>query len=334
MGDIKSIYRVLLDTNEYDITASFEYSNPEIDTKPDNADFVITSHNNPQYLHGARNIHIQHGYGVGGRMLHETDEQYQRDYCRQYYALGLYGEDQKNNHVKRGFDEEKIMLLGMPVSVHMLEKIIPEERAEWLTSKGLDPDKRTIIFPASWNNGSERGLFHLWWEDGKEIDRVYKLCEYITDELNCNFIIRLHERHRYTQDWIRAYRKIFKMYGVLALYLNDDPDIMPYLRYSDQAIGDVSNSNSYFLVMDKPITYIGDGILPKWGDKQGGWKIEHRAGRTANTFEELLECITADYNNPQEYSTERKIAVMENVSRVGEDSREAIVSEFRRITNL
>ncbi len=332
MGDIKSVYHVLRDSGQYKITTNLRYSGiPQ--EMPSDPDFLVTSHNPPRYAQ-AKNIHIQHGYGVGGRLLHETDEEYVNSYVATYYALGLYGEDQKSQHVARGFPEDKVMLLGMPTSIEVLAPVNPPDRETWLRSKGLDPRRKTIMYLPSWDNGTYRELFQLWFDDRNEARRVEAFCSWITQTLACNLIVRLHEKHRYSKDWLGLYRPIFDHFGVHYTYLEDNPDIIPYLRYCDQGIGDVSNANTYFLVMDKPITFIGSGVLDKWAGKKGGWPLSDRAGHKIMTFVDLLEAVRIDLEDPGMFADARQEAVNKNIAHIGDDCRQAIISEFDRITNL
>lgn len=332
MGDIKAIYHVLKDSGQYDVTCNFGYATIT-NEQPPNPDYVVTSHNDPKYTR-APNIHVQHGFGIAGRLLHATDEEYRMDYVQRYRAIGLYGKRQKEGHVARGYPEHRVMILGCPTSIELLEPYARVDRYNWFVDQGLDPDKKTVLYCPSWDHGSPRGLFALWFEDGHERIRVDEFCHHVTDTLGCNLIVRLHERHRYSQNWLATYADIFRHYGVNAHFLNDQPDITPFVKYSDQGITDYSNSISYFLTMDKPVIYISDGILPKWDGKAGGWPIEDRqiSGPTVLQFEGLLDAIDDAHKLPERLSLQRMEALARNVDYIGEESKQAILREFARIT--
>lgn len=325
MGDIKAVWKILSEDQDFDV--SYDFYNTNIKKLPEKkVDYIVTSNQDPTYLK-APNIHIGHGAGCVAKLYHNNKKEFMDDYGK-YYALGFYGEKDKQTHINMGFPEERILVFGMPQSVELLEKENPILRDTWLINKKLDPKKKTILYAPTWNQGSSRGFFPIW---DDENTKVKLLCDKI-QELNLNFVIRMHERHRYTKDWLKLYSNIFDNYNINYIYLNDDPDNTPYLKYSDILIGDMSSMNSYFYTMNKPVIHIGSDIMKsKRNQGQGGWELEDRAGYVTDFFDELLTYIEDSVKNPKRFENQRKKVVAKYINATGKEAKELILQEFKRI---
>jgi len=230
-----------------------------------------------------------------------------------------------------GFPSERLLVIGMAASIELLSPMNAQERKEFLHKKGLDPAKKTILYAPTWGHNEERGFFCLWWQDGREKERVDKFCKFVTRDLNMNLVVRLHEKRRYSQDWIKKYRNIFDMYKVRAHYFDQDPYNLSYFKFSDFLVGDLSSVNTYFYVMDKPVVHIGAHPFKK--KRQSTWSgmtLNDRAGYIVEDYQDLLVEVKDSVVNPSKFSNERKKIVGKYIDYVGEDSRKAILSEFRR----
>jgi len=257
-------------------------------------------------------------------------------YNKNFYALCTFGKLHKSWFAEGlGFPSERILVLGMAASVELLSPINTEKRKEFLSAKGLDPAKKTVMYGPTWGHNEERGFFCLWWQDGKEAKRVDQFCRFITRDLNMNLIVRLHEKRRYSQDWIGKYRNIFNKYKVNAHYLNQDQYNLPYCKYTDFMVGDLSSLNTYFYVMDKPVVHIGASPFKK--KVRGGWAgmaLNERAGYVTENFQDLLAKVKDSVLDPAKFSAKRKMTVNKYIDHLGENSREAILNEFRRFLDL
>lgn len=330
MGDIKIIHDVLEESNEYDLT--YQYTDTGKGSGPSSVDYLIISHQTPGWYKG-KIIHAFHGLGCLTSPRWQPASELLADYKkRNYYALCIYGKVHKSWFVEgMGFPSERILMIGMASSIELLSPMNMQERKEFLHKKGLDSSRKTIIYAPTWGHNEERGFFCLWWQDGKEKERVERFCKFVTQDLNMNLVVRLHEKRRYSQDWIEKYRDIFDRYEVSAHYFDQDPYNLPYFKYSDFLVGDLSSVNTHFYVMDKPVVHIGTHPFKK--KLQSMWAstaLSERAGYVIEDFRDLLIKIKDSIENPSRFSIERKRITDKYIDYLGEDSRKAILSEFRR----
>lgn len=330
MGDIKVIHDALEESNEYEMT--YQYIDTGKGGKPlSDIDYLILSHQTPSWYKG-KIIHAYHGLGCLTSPAWQSAPKMLADYKRQgYYALCMYGETHRSWFEGIGFPNERLLVIGMASSVELLSPINEQERDKFLLDKCLNSAKKTIMYAPTWDHGEDRGFFCLWWQDGREAGRVERFCRFVTCDLDMNLIVRLHEKKRYSQDWIKKYSNIFEIYKVSAHYFDDDPYNLPYFKCSDILVGDLSSVNTYFYVMDKPVVHIG--VHPFKKKLRSMWAcptLSDRAGHVVEDFEEMLTLIKDSINNPARFRSERKRVVDKYVDHTGEDSKEAILSEFRR----
>jgi len=330
MGDIKVIHDVLEESNEYDLT--YQYIDIGKGNRPSNIDYLIISHQTPSWYKG-KIIQAQHGLGCltspPNWPASELLARFKKD---NYYAWCVFGKLHKSWFEEGiGIPGERLLMVGMASSIELLSPINMQERKEFLRMKGLDSTKKTVMYAPTWNHGEERGFFCLWWQDGRETERVEKFCRFVTHDLNMNLVVRLHEKKRYSQDWIEKYHSTFDRHKVSAHYFDEDPYNLPYFKYSDILVGDLSSVNTYFYVMDKPVVHIG--IHPFKKKLQSMWAcmtLSDRAGYIVEDFQDLLVKVKDSVENPSRFSVERGRIVGKYIDYLGEDSKKAILSEFRR----
>jgi hypothetical protein len=251
-----------------------------------------------------------------------------------WHGLFVYNDQAKSLYEDCGIPRNRIAVIGMPSSIELLEPMDEGARKEFLKSRGLNPKRKTVLYAPTWNHNRKMGFFSEWWEDGKELARVDRLCKFIVNEMKANFIVRLHEKYRYSEDWLDKYKATFERYGVPTTYLEDDPNNLPYIRYSDIMVSDLSSIVTHFYVMDKPVVHIGqDPFSWKRPNGLGGIPLKKRAGHVITHFKELRKGIEASLRNPGEFSEKRREVASEYISFVGEDCRDKVIDGFRRIIN-
>jgi len=330
MGDMRSVFHIVQELGEHDISYRLQGLGEE--GSPDGADYILTSHKMPKEMCG-RNVHLRHGCGLLPVIpdREASRKEFMFDYAK-FHAIRVLNEEERELLVQYGYPKERTMLMGMPFSIDLMAHVDANERVRFLTMKGQDPSKSTVLYAPSWGQGEERGFFVDWFQDGKEEARVRKFCEYVCRDLKCNLIVRMHERHRYSEDWLAKYDAIFRLFRVYAIYLDDDPDNLPYLRHSDVMVGDLSAINVYYYVMDKPVVHVGVRPFSKKINKGcGGMSYTGRAGHVAGHFDGILDSIADSLENPMRFSPQRKAVVEKGFSCIGEESRQAVIREVRRI---
>jgi len=83
--------------------------------------------------------------------------------------------------------------------------------------------------------------------------------------------------------------------------------------------------------MDKPVIHIGACPFKKKRSLGRGYlEYSDRAGYIVEDFQDLLDKTEDSVMNPSKFTVERKRTVDKYIDYVGEDSRKAILSEFRR----
>lgn len=322
IGNLKTVQRILEDTGKYAITSQYYEMDQGMQFDPINeTDYIITSHRCPERPTNKKiqRIHLSHGTGpisVGGFDVDDFICVCGKNFKDQY--INVYSQP-----------EEKILVIGMPYSIDFLKE---GGREEFLSDRGQDPDKKTILYAPTWGHNEPRGFFALWFKRN-EREKVETFCKYITKDLNCNLMIRFHEHFRYDKNWLHEeYQDIFRKYNIYARYYNEDIDDVPFIKHSDVLVGDMSSLNTCFYIADKPIVLIGTSVFKRKRKKYGGVTIEDRnsSSYVTDTFDEMLEMVKDSLEDPNRFKSERKAFVDKYIDYVGEASRQAVIDEFAR----
>lgn len=298
----------------------------------DKPDFVVVS-GKLLTIPGSKQIHTQHGLGFFPQIPVVARPDFLKTMAK-LHKIVVHGEPQVKAFLEAGISNDKLMLLGMPASIQLLADTQLDERRDFLEANGMAATRQTVLYAPTWDHKEQRGLFVNWWQDGREARRVEELCRFIVNELECNFIIRLHQKHRYSQDWLAVYKDILAKYGVLACYADDDVVGFPYFKYADVLISDLSSVIVYFYVMDKPVIHIGENPFTK--KRSRGWYggtmgLADRCGYIVKDFEDLAGRISDSLLDPMRFSEDRQRVIKKHVKYTGDACREAIVREFGQL---
>jgi hypothetical protein len=330
MADMRTIFHIVRDMGEYEVSSDLQGLGRQ--GSASGADYVVTSHSKPDNLPG-KNIHVRHGHGVFPWIPKGfTDKKvFLKDY-RKFHTIRVFGDMDKSVYMEYGFTEDRLMMMGMPFSIDLLAGVSPEQRAEFLLQRNLNPGKKTVLYSPTWGHNKERGFFVEWFQDGREAERVEKFCRYVREEMGCNLIVRFHEKRRYSEDWRKKYQDSFSRHGVHFEYLDDEPNNFQCLVCSDVLLGDLSSTHIYYYILDKPVVHIG--LRPfRWkvDGGYGGIGYSRRAGYVVTEFNAMLDALSLSLKRPDEFSWMRKSVVADTVKYIGEESREAVEREIRRV---
>jgi len=317
-------------------------------SKPSSVDFILTENLRPTYCSGKR-ITVGHGLSPALGVGSTKDKKLLETLTREFDVMCVYGQLQKDILIRIGYPDEKIIVFGMPYSIDLLKQTSDAQKKNFLISKGLDHNRKTLLYAPTWNQSvvggrlrrlftkpkPTRQFFELWWEDGKERQRVEELCNFCYVN-GLNFMIRMHEKARYDRDWLALYSDIFDKYNVAGHYMNEDMDSFPYLKHSDVLLGDVSGMNTYFYVMNKPVVHLNKEIPfeDKVKYRIGAMDINDRAGYIVGQFDEMLDCIKDSFENPEKFAAKRRATVRKYIDYIGDECVSAINKEFLRIFTL
>jgi hypothetical protein len=151
--------------------------------------------------------------------------------------------------------------------------ITKEHLANIVTTLHLDPNKKTILFSATWD-GSGMSAVHLWYD---------KLDLLVSDY---NILITLHP-------WVsKQYRDFIKSNP--KLHFIEDPELLRYIMLSDCCIGDTSSIIAEFSLLDKPI--ITFKLPPTPRTMSDIIEIIENISIRINTFDELPVALNQVFN--------------------------------------
>lgn len=129
--------------------------------------------------------------------------------------------------------------------------ITKDQREEISAGLKLDPEKKTLLFSATWD-GSGMSAVHLWY------DRIGELAD------TYNVLVTLHP-------WVSdSYRTALR--GDDRVHFIEDDVLLPYIMVADVCIGDTNSLIAEFCLLDKPI-------------------ITFRCAATARTLADVVELI-------------------------------------------
>ena len=333
MGDMKIIFNTIKSTNDYDI--SYDLTGFGSSRRIRNPQYIITSHSMPNYVkNNSKEVHMRHGYGVFPWIPDKNKkDELLKDY-EKFYGFRIFGDKDYKVFKDWGIPEKRLMMIGLPFSVDLLSLNNNDERIKFLKSKNLDPEKNTILYAPTWTHYEERGFFVEWYKNKEdEKEKINSLCKFITEYLNCNFIIRFHEKHRYNEDYLNMYKDILNKENIYSTYLvEDEVDNISYLKYTEVLIGDLSSVNVWYYVMDKPVVHIGLKPFFNCVNKGlAGLDYDDRVGYVTDNFNIMLDNIEDSLINPYKFSDKRQTLVSKCMKYMGKQSTEAIKEEFKRV---
>jgi CDP-glycerol glycerophosphotransferase (TagB/SpsB family) len=327
MGDMRAIYHILEESGEYNIY--YDFYDKKVSHIPDvcNFDLIITSHQNPPERYGPETKYVHIGHGIGPVAIKYNNDLHT---FLNYKAIGFHGEHERSLYVEAGFPIEKSMILGSPFSTILLKQNTTDKIKTISTiGKSTWP---TIIFAPTWNHGGEnRGLFNFSKDEKEDAANVKMVCEFM--KTHCiNFVIRLHDKFRYSTDWLEKYKDIFIDNNVSYHYMDDQPDGENLFKYANVLIGDMSSVNTYFYIMDKPVIHIGsESFKIKRGYGVPVWDKTDRAGHIVDTLLDLFQAIDDSLAKPELFSDERKRVVKKYIDYIGDECKKQVLLEFRKI---
>ena len=325
-ADYRNIFATISNMNKYDITHNIEGMDGRV-TNPESTDYILSSNGLPKIK--GRQIHMRHGHSyfpLGPST--KTKSAYIKN-SKKFHGFRAYCDIEYELMCGAGFPKEKIMLIG---SLFPLEPLTEKIRSNFLIAKGQNPDKKTVLYAPTWGHGDPRGFFVDWFADGKEKNRVEELCKFITYELGYNFIIRFHERARYSNDFLGDYRDIFEKYSVFATYSDYDRRDEYYIRAADITIGDGSSVLMHSYLRNIPVIHIGKNpFKTKRAMGVCGIHLEDRPGYICKEFAQIIPFLKDAIENPNEFLEERKTIISKAFKYTGKKGEEALRNEMERI---
>ncbi len=174
--------------------------------------------------------------------------------------------------------------VGFPKLDDAFDGSITSESLEKLRNQmGLNSEKPTVIFSATWSKSSYSAI-HKWYD---KLDLI--IGQY-------NILVTVHE---WTPDQIKNHLR-----NNQSIYFIDDKNILPYLMIADLMVGDISSIIAEFSALDKAvITFripLGGRISPEIVEMLD--EITYRV----DTFEEMQKAIIKALAENDIHKTMRK----------------------------
>ncbi len=148
---------------------------------------------------------------------------------------------------------------------------------------GLNPDKKTVMFSATWDKS---GLSAVDKWSGK----LSALCT------QHNVLVTLHP-------WVskQHFESIRQTSGVKLI---DDPDLIPYMALSDVLVGDTSSVIGEFCALNKPIITFKVDVTERLNKEIPG--ILEEISWRVDTFEQLEKALPHALAEPQKHDMARE----------------------------
>ncbi|HEY2962930.1 MAG TPA: CDP-glycerol glycerophosphotransferase family protein [Pyrinomonadaceae bacterium] len=265
---------------------------------------------------------VQTFHGVAGKYRTVYDSP--ADSMRGWDRLFFINKRRLQNFIANGAidaDSPAIRLIGMP----KLDCLVNGSfgRNEVLTSLGVDPSRRTVLYAPTWSKYSSLSVM------GEELVKRLGAAGYAV-------IVKLHDRSRQGDDYhsggVDWGEKLLPLLqsngGVLAPGSNSSA----YLVGADVLITDHSSVGFEYLLLDRPLIRIHvPQLLEKTDIEPVYVQLMSDAATSVNNIEELVAAVEESFTNPQRLSASRRAVAGEMFHKPGTATTRAIAEMYEVI---
>jgi len=249
---------------------------------------------------GTRRVQTFHGVAGKYRTVYDSPS----DSMRGWNRLFFINKRRLQNFIDTGaIDEDSpaIRLIGMPKLDCLVDGSL--ERNQVLTSLGIDPSRRTVLYAPTWSKYSSLAVM------GEEIVRRLGAAGYAV-------IVKLHDRSREGDDFHsggvdwgqRLWPLLQTSGGVLATGSNSSS----YLVAADVLITDHSSVGFEYLLLDRPLIRVHLPDLLKKTDIEPIYvQLMAEASSTVINIDQLISAVEENFENPNRQSDSRKAVASE-----------------------
>jgi hypothetical protein len=274
-------------------------------------------------LRGARRVQTFHGVAGKYRTVYDSPSQSMRSWDRLFFI----NERRLRHFIESGAIDEgskSARLIGMPKLDCLVDGSL--KRDELLSSMGIDPARRSILYAPTWSAHSSVVSM------GEEL--VKRL-----GEAGHSVIVKLHDRSRDAQsfvnsggvDWGARLEPLLQTFGgVLANGNNSSP----YLAAADVMITDHSSVGFEYLLLDRPLIRIHVPELIKNTDIEPSYvELLASASTSVTNVDEVLAAVERGLVNGSENS-ETRVAVANEMFYKPGTATERAVTELYELMEL
>jgi CDP-glycerol:poly(glycerophosphate) glycerophosphotransferase len=269
---------------------------------------------------GTRRVQTFHGVAGKYRTVYDSPADSMRGWDRLFFI----NKRRLQNFIDNGAidsDSPAIRLIGMPKLDCLVDGSF--ERNEVLTSLGVDPSRRTVLYAPTWSKYSSLSVL------GEELVQRLGAAGYAV-------IVKLHDRSRQSDDyhsggvdWGERLLPLLQAHGgVLAPGSNSSA----YLIGADVLITDHSSVGFEYLLLDRPLIRIHvPQLLEKTDIEPVYVKLLSDAAASVNTIDELVTTVDDSFANPQRLSSTRRSIAGEMFYKPGTATARAVAEMYEVI---
>ena len=263
---------------------------------------------------GARRVQTFHGVAGKYRTVYDSPSNSMRDWDRLFFI----NKRRLQHFIDCGAidaNSDAARLIGMPKLDCLVDGTLV--RDEILTSLGIDPSRRTILYAPTWSAHSSVVSM------GEEL--VKRL-----GEAGYAMIVKLHDRSRdpgsYEHsggfDWGARLEPLLQRYGgVLATGSNSSR----YLPAADVMITDHSSVGFEYLLLDRPLIRIHVPELLKNTDIEPSYvELLANASSSVNDVAETVASVDKNFSDPRSKSSDRVAVANEMFYKPGTATERAV----------
>jgi len=266
---------------------------------------------------GTRRVQTFHGVAGKYRTVYDSPADSMRGWDRLFFI----NKRRLQNFIDMGAidaDSPAIRLIGMPRLDCLVDGSL--ERNDVLTSLGIDPSRKTVLYAPTWSKYSSVAMM------GEEIVKRLGAAGYAV-------IVKLHDRSRQTDDyhsggtdWGQRLEPLLKATGgVLATGSNSSS----YLMAADVLITDHSSVGFEYLLLDRPLIRIHVPELLKNTDVEPVYvELMTEASSTVFDVDGLIAAVEQSFANPAAKSESRKAVAGEMFYKPGTATARAITEMY------
>jgi CDP-glycerol glycerophosphotransferase (TagB/SpsB family) len=269
---------------------------------------------------GTRRVQTFHGVAGKYRTVYDSPADSMRGWDRLFFI----NKRRLQNFIDTGAvdaDSPAIRLIGMPRLDCLVDGSL--ERNQILTSMGIDPARKTVLYAPTWSRYSSVASM------GEEIVKRLGAAGYAV-------IVKLHDRSRQGDDyhsggadWGQRLAPLLQANGgVLATGSNSST----YLMAADVLITDHSSVGFEYLLLDRPLIRIHvPELLEKTDIEPVYVQLMIDASTSVLNIEQLVAAVDESFANPQRKSESRRAVAGEMFYQPGTATTRAIAEMYEVI---
>jgi hypothetical protein len=263
---------------------------------------------------GARRVQTFHGVAGKYRTVYDSPSNSMRDWDRLFFI----NKRRLQHFIDCGaIDEnsEAARLIGMPKLDCLVDGSLV--RDEILTSLGIDPSRRTILYAPTWSAHSSVVSM------GEElVGRLGEAGYALIVKLHDRSRDALHHEHSGGVDWGERMEPLLQRYGGL---LATGSNSSRYLPAADVMITDHSSVGFEYLLLDRPLIRIHVPELIKNTDIEPSYvELMANASISVNTVDETVAAVERAFAEPKIKSGDRVAVANEMFYKPGTATQRAV----------